>query len=59
MAQSKAKKKRNHLNRNGLRDVTLNRGSAGFSTHERRTKTKLEKENKLYSKYPSKRFEDS
>ncbi|MFT3654164.1 hypothetical protein DALLNEIH_00583 [Bacillus sp. B01(2024)] len=44
MAKSKAKKMREHLRRNGLRDAVLSRGAApSFSTHERVTKTKKDR----------------
>ncbi|MCI4136247.1 hypothetical protein MOB09_12645 [Bacillus vallismortis] len=50
MAKSRAKKKREHLLRNGGRNVLLSRGSTpSFSTHERKIKSKkdiLNKQNK-------------
>lgn len=40
MAKSNAKKKREHLARNGRRDPNLDRGTAAdFSTHVRQTPT--------------------
>lgn len=44
MAKSKTKKMREHLKRNGMRDAVLSRGTApSFSTHERVTKTKKDR----------------
>ncbi|MEC3659408.1 hypothetical protein ABEY13_12390 [Bacillus velezensis] len=44
MAKSKTKKMREHLRRNGMRDAVLSRGTApSFSTHERVTKTKKDR----------------
>ncbi|KXZ21934.1 hypothetical protein AXI59_11815 [Bacillus nakamurai] len=44
MAKSKARKKRAHLARNGVRDVSLSRGAQpSFSTHERMTKSKKDR----------------
>lgn len=44
MAKSKTKKMREHLRRNGMRDAVLSRGTAPpFSTHERVTKTKKDR----------------
>ncbi|MBL3646642.1 hypothetical protein ABZM97_12065 [Bacillus vallismortis] len=53
MAKSRAKKKREHLLRNGGRDVLLSRGSTpSFSTHERMTKSKKEMLNTRKPKNP-------
>ncbi|MEC1548520.1 hypothetical protein P9D77_09325 [Bacillus rugosus] len=53
MAKSRAKKKRDHLLRNGGRDVLLSRGiTSSFSTHERMTKSKKEIFNKRKHKNP-------
>ncbi|MGG5775795.1 hypothetical protein ACLE91_14125 [Bacillus subtilis] len=53
MAKSQAKKKREHLLRNGGRDVLLSRGSTpSFSTHESMTKSKKEILNKRKHKNP-------
>ncbi|MCI4168004.1 hypothetical protein [Bacillus spizizenii] len=53
MAKSRAKKKRDHLLRNGGRDVRLSRGSTpSFSTHERLAKSKKEILNKRKHENP-------
>ncbi|MDU0154180.1 hypothetical protein [Bacillus cabrialesii] len=53
MAKSRARKKREHLLRNGGRDVLLSRGgSPSFSTHETMTKSKKEILNKRKYKNP-------
>ncbi|MCY7765420.1 hypothetical protein [Bacillus inaquosorum] len=53
MAKSRAKKKREHLLRNGGSDVLLSRGGApSFSTHERMTKSKKEILNKKKHRNP-------
>jgi hypothetical protein len=52
MTKTMAKKKREHLVRTTGRDVTSVRGvTTDFSTHERKTKTKHEKLNKIQSKH--------
>ncbi|MBU9723351.1 MULTISPECIES: hypothetical protein [Bacillaceae] len=52
MAKSKAKKKRDHVVRNGGRNATKSRGMAvSFSTHERRTKSKKDTIYKLHNKH--------
>ncbi|MET3697081.1 hypothetical protein SAMN05877753_101341 [Bacillus oleivorans] len=56
MAKSKARKKREHILRNSGRDVTIIRGEQPeFSTHERKTKTKIEIQKRMISKH-KKRF---
>ncbi|MCT8139163.1 hypothetical protein H1D32_16500 [Anaerobacillus sp. CMMVII] len=56
MAKTKARKQREHQLRNKKRDVTSSRGTTvDFSTHERKTKTKLEKIRKHDTKH-KKRF---
>ncbi|WP_243297729.1 hypothetical protein [Bacillus litorisediminis] len=56
MAKSNARKKREHIQRNSGRDVTILRGEQPqFSTHERKTKTKLEIQKTMISKH-KKRF---
>ncbi|WP_332645655.1 hypothetical protein [Lysinibacillus sp. 54212] len=51
MSNSDAKKKRMKLLRNQQKDVTIQRGVADFSTHERKTKTKRESMDKEIKKY--------
>lgn len=52
MAKSKAKKRREHLLRTMNRDVTSSRGiQCDFSTHVRKTKTKVEKLKKEQTKH--------
>lgn len=51
MSNSNAKKKRLKLLRQQGKDVTLSRDSVSFSTHERKTKTKLEALEKMDKKY--------
>ncbi|WP_195891665.1 hypothetical protein [Bacillus ndiopicus] len=51
MTQSKAKKKRLAKQRAGGTDVTKQRGTAPFSTHERKTKTRQETIDQTYKKY--------
>lgn len=57
MSQSKAKKKRMHIQRTVGKDVEKNRQSISFSTHERLTKTKNEKLEHDYTKY-KKQYKD-
>lgn len=46
MAKSKSQKQRAHLIRQGRRDPEENRGTnSDFSTHTRRTKTRVEMQN--------------
>ncbi len=59
MAKSNARKKREHLLRNGKRDVTSSRGiQVDFSTHERKTKTKIEKLTKNVTKHKKRTLQD-
>ncbi|MFL0504909.1 hypothetical protein ACH0B5_04105 [Ureibacillus sp. 179-F W5.1 NHS] len=51
MAISKAKKKRLKMMRQHGKDVTMLRGQSYFSTHERKTKTKLETLEKGFKKH--------
>ncbi|WP_096439361.1 hypothetical protein [Alteribacter populi] len=52
MAKSRAKKYRDHRERNGIHDVTRSRGNLPhFSTHVRKTKTKQGKWNQLHTKH--------
>ncbi|WP_193768846.1 hypothetical protein [Metasolibacillus meyeri] len=51
MTQSQAKKKRLAKQRASGTDVTKQRGTAPFSTHERKTKTKQETIDQTYKKY--------
>ncbi|WP_227397050.1 hypothetical protein [Jeotgalibacillus aurantiacus] len=51
MSTSKAKKKRLHARRNGAFDVEMKRGTAGISTHVRKTKTRKEKLDQLQKKH--------
>jgi len=51
MAKTKSRKQRDHVLRNSGRDVTLFRNGNEFSTHERKTKTKLEKMDNKVHKY--------
>lgn len=52
MAKTKAKKQREHLLRTTKRDVTSSRGTEiDFSTHVRKTKTKVEKIRKSQTKH--------
>ncbi|WP_096186045.1 hypothetical protein [Evansella halocellulosilytica] len=56
MGKSTARKKREHILRNSGRDVTKSRGMVyGFSTHERKTKTKHDKIKTMEKKH-KKRF---
>ncbi|GAA0319486.1 hypothetical protein GCM10008967_07520 [Bacillus carboniphilus] len=56
MAKSKARKKRDHIQRTTGRDMTLLRSAqTDFSTHERTTKTKKEAQKRLQNKH-KKRF---
>jgi len=51
MSQSKAKRKRNHLKRNGKGDPAIKRGVRPIiSTHVRTTKTKKEKLDQIRKK---------
>lgn len=59
MAKSKAKKQRDHLIRTGKRDVTSSRGPhADFSTHVRKTKTKVETVRKEQIKHKKRFLQD-
>jgi hypothetical protein len=52
MAKTKARKQREQLLRTTNRDVTSSRGTkVDFSTHVRKTKTKVEKIRKGYTKH--------
>lgn len=51
MAKTKSRKLREHILRNSGRDVTHFRGENNFSTHVRKSKTKLEKLYSAESKY--------
>jgi hypothetical protein len=59
MAKTKAKKQRKHLLRTTNRDVTSSRGSkVDFSTHVRKTKTKIEKMRKIHTKHKKRNLQE-